>query len=52
MALRRSISRGVIERQSNATGWRLDDEGRLVREKIPRMTRRLVGWDYRDRGMV
>ena len=35
------------EIQSVAPGWRLDDEGRLVRETLHRMTRRLVGWDYR-----
>lgn len=35
------------EIRSIAPGWRVDDEGRLVRETIHRMTRRLVGWDYR-----
>lgn len=35
------------EIQSLSPGWRVDDEGRLVRETIHRMTRRLVGWDYR-----
>lgn len=37
----------VSEKQAIAPGWRLDDEGRLIRETIHRMTRRLVGWDYR-----
>ena len=28
-------------------GWRLNERGALVRETIHRMTRRLVGWNYR-----
>lgn len=29
------------------TGWVLDESGRLKRETIPRMGRRLRGWDYK-----
>lgn len=35
------------ENRPISPGWRVDDERRLVRETIHRMTRRLVGWDYR-----
>lgn len=36
------------DQQPIASGWRRDDEGRLVRETIHRMTRRLTGWNYRE----
>lgn len=29
-------------------GWRLNEQGALVRETVHRMTRRLVGWNYHD----
>ena len=31
------------------TGWTLDESGRLKRETIPSMGRRLRGWDYSKR---
>lgn len=37
-------------RKAPPPGWVLDEEGRLRRETIHRMTRRCLNWDYRGRG--
>ena len=37
-------------REAPPPGWVLDEEGRLRRETIHRMTRRCLNWDYRGRG--